>query len=139
VLLPPPRIEAPLKSLAVRSDHLDLTLGREAPPHPAPADTANYLWFARNRIQLGRVTMTDADLRIVDNDPSDPFDFSMNELTEQLIAGYAKLGKNGGLTAHVPDRADMGAPTQRKAMRARSTVSTIDQTRNERKMMSSRM
>ncbi len=49
------------------------------------------------------MTMNDADLELIDAEPADPFDFSIDHYQDQLVAGYAKLTKAGGLCVHVPD------------------------------------
>jgi hypothetical protein len=69
---------------------------------PAPGG-ANHLWFRGGTIRIGRMTQTDADLRIVDADPDDPFDFFPDRMNDQLAAGYAKMRADGGLTMFVPD------------------------------------
>jgi hypothetical protein len=56
------------------------------------------------------MTMRDADLRIVDQDPGDAFEFSVDRLNDQLQAGYAKLQADGGLTMHVHDLGTSGEP-----------------------------
>jgi len=82
---------------------------RKAATDSLPAGE-NDLAFRHGTIRLGRVTMHDAELRIVDLDPSDPFDFSFVGMNHQLVAGYAKLAEDGGLTAYAPDASDIGTP-----------------------------
>jgi len=40
---------------------------------------------------------------LVDSDPGDPFDFSIDHYKDQLVAGYAKMTPQGGLCVHMPD------------------------------------
>jgi trans-aconitate methyltransferase len=47
--------------------------------------------------------MNDADLELIDSDPTDPFDFSIDHYKEQLVAGYSKMTPHGGLCVHMPD------------------------------------
>jgi hypothetical protein len=51
--------------------------------------------------------MTDTDLELVDEDPRDPFDFSVDRWNEQLVAGYSKTTSTRGLRAHMPDFNDL--------------------------------
>jgi hypothetical protein len=117
-LLPPPRIRGRLVSVTMEPDRIAMELaGEEASAavgnSKAPSDPAsnadNDLHFQHGTIRLGRVTMHDAELRIVDLDPSDPFDFSFSGMNHQLGAGYAKLAEDGGLTAYAPDFRDIGS------------------------------
>jgi hypothetical protein len=68
----------------------------------------NYLYYRGGTIRIGKMTMHDADLRILDQTPDDPFSFSVDQLNDQLQAGYAKLQPGGGLIMHVPDLGTIG-------------------------------
>jgi hypothetical protein len=57
--------------------------------------------------------MSDTDLELVDMDPKDPFDFSVDDWNAQLVAGYSKTLPNRGLKAFMPDYGDL-----RKAAKA---------------------
>lgn len=115
-LLPPPRIRGRLVAVRMEPDRIAMELtgertsaeARNTIASSAPANRDNDLYFRHGTIRLGRVTMHDAELRIVDLDPSDPFDFSFSGMNHQLVAGYAKLGEDGGLTAYAPDFPDIG-------------------------------
>ena len=54
--------------------------------------------------------MNATDLELVDMDPKDPFDFSVDHWNDELIAGYSKTMPGGGLKAHVPDYNDLKTP-----------------------------
>ena len=51
---------------------------------------ANYIWFRGGTIRFGKLTMTDADLQLIDMHPADPFDFYSAKYETQLVAGYSK-------------------------------------------------
>jgi hypothetical protein len=51
--------------------------------------------------------MNDTDLELVDLDPKDAFDFSVDNWNKQLVAGYSKTLPNRGLKAFMPDYADL--------------------------------
>jgi hypothetical protein len=54
--------------------------------------------------------MTDADMRLIDADPSDPFDFFPDHYNDQLVAGYSKTTASGGLLVYVPDYSKISKP-----------------------------
>jgi hypothetical protein len=56
------------------------------------------------------MTMTDVDLQIIDQDPSTPFDFSMDHYRAQIEAGYSKSLPNLGLLVYMPDYASLDKP-----------------------------
>jgi hypothetical protein len=47
--------------------------------------------------------MTDTDLRLVDANPADPFDFSPEHYKDHLVAGYSKTTASNGLIVYMPD------------------------------------
>ena len=51
--------------------------------------------------------MRDTDMRLVDEDPRDPFDFSPSEYVKQLVAGYSKNSPDGSLRVFMPDYDDV--------------------------------
>jgi hypothetical protein len=59
------------------------------------------------QLAFGKLTMTETDLELVDEDPRDPFDFSVDRWNEQLVAGYSKTTSTRGLRAHMPDFDDL--------------------------------
>ncbi len=103
-LFPPPRISGKLTAVRIANNVLVQVFGSsnaEIPPPPTPA--ANYLYFHGGRMKFGKLTMDDVDLELVDMDPKNDFDFSLDHYAEQLVAGYSKSLSNGGLVAYVPD------------------------------------
>ena len=58
--------------------------------------------------------MTDTDLELVDADPKDPFDFSVDNWNSQLVAGYSKTLANRGLRTYMPDYNDLERQTARR-------------------------
>ena len=55
--------------------------------------------------------MNETDLELVDQDPSDPFDFSVDRWNEQLVAGFSKITADRGLKAHMADYNDLQQPS----------------------------
>ena len=109
-MLPSPEVRGKVSSALVRGDRLVLVLGR--PPAQArrsPGGPRNYVWFRGGRIRFGRLTMTDADLQLIDADPRDTFDFFSERYNEQLVAGYSRNTPSGALRTYMPDYEDLGA------------------------------
>ena len=63
----------------------------------------NYVYYRGGMLQFGKLTMTNSDLKIIDANPKDPFDFSIDHYNRQMVAGYAKATPRYGLVAYVPD------------------------------------
>jgi hypothetical protein len=61
-------------------------------------------------VRFGKLTMIDADMRLIDADPSDPFDFFPDHYNDQLVAGYSKTTASGGLLVYVPDYNKISKP-----------------------------
>jgi hypothetical protein len=105
-MLPPPTTRGQL----VRASAHDSSLSIWFAMHPAPAALAipdggrgNYMYFHGNTIRFGRLTMTPADLLVVDKDPRNPFDFWLARYALQLVAGVSHTTANGGLITEWPD------------------------------------
>lgn len=113
-LLPPPRMEGRVQAVAVAGDHLALRLHGAATPPARPATlpmpaAKNYLYFYGGSIRFGKLTMTDADLQLIDADPSNAFDFYPAKYEDQLVAGYSRNTRRKGLQVFMPDYARVRA------------------------------
>jgi hypothetical protein len=114
-VLPPPKTEGRVKAVRVAGDRLVMTMIGDATPQPVPKtlpepSARNYVYFHGGTVRFGKLTMTDADLQLVDADPRDPFDFFPNRYLSQLVAGYSRTIQRGGLKVIVPDFADLKTP-----------------------------
>jgi hypothetical protein len=66
------------------------------------------MYFQGGTLRFGKLTMVKTDLLILDDDPTDPFDFFLDRYNDQLVAGYNRNTPDHGLIVHMPDRGDMG-------------------------------
>ncbi len=110
-VLPPPRIQGRLTAIKVEPGRIAQTFGgadSTAPLLPAEGAPANYMYFRGGTLRIGKLIMADTDLEILDNDPSNPFDFSLSRYNEQLVAGYSKNTASHGLVVHMPDFRTLG-------------------------------
>jgi hypothetical protein len=114
-LVPPPMIRGKVTSVRVVDGAIVQTFGSgERQRLSPPAVSRNYIYWRGGKLQFGKLTMTDTDLELVDQDPSDPFDFSIDRWNDQLVAGYSKNTPNKGLKAHMPDYSDLNRQTAGK-------------------------
>ena len=59
--------------------------------------------YRGNRLQFGKLLMTDTDMVLIDPDPRDPFDFYLDHYKDQLVAGYSKTTPSFGLRVYMVD------------------------------------
>jgi hypothetical protein len=103
-LVPPPRIEGHLQSVRVVNGGLVQTFGPGHAPPLTPSDSApNYMYYRGGVLRFGKLTMTDTDLELIDQNPEDPFDFFQDRYNDQLVAGYSKNTPAHGLHVYMPD------------------------------------
>ncbi len=115
-LLPPPRAKGRLTALSVRNGRIYQVFGSAAAADSnrlSRPDTsvANYMYFRKGTLRFGKLTMADADMLILDQDPADRFDFFLPRYMEQLVAGHHVTTKADGLIVTMPDRGDLAART----------------------------
>jgi hypothetical protein len=111
-IVPPPEFRGRLTRVTVNTNGLVQTFDngstRRLAPLTRPAPTArNFIYFGGGNIRFGKLTMTDADLQLIDADPRDPFDFFPARYDRQLVAGYSKNTAAKGLKTYMPDYDDL--------------------------------
>jgi hypothetical protein len=107
-MLPSPAVRGRVASATVRGGRLHLILGDPSVAGARPsAPRENYIWFRGGQIRFGRLTMTDTDLRLIDADRRDPFDFYAERYNDQLVAGYSRNTPTGALRTYMPDYEDL--------------------------------
>jgi hypothetical protein len=108
-LLSQPRVTGHLTAIRVEANRIVEIFGsRRAAGGDGVAK--NYMYYKGGDLRFGKLTMHDTDLRLVDADPRDPFDFAPAQYATQLAAGYSKSLVNGGLRTFIPD---LGEPMPR--------------------------
>jgi hypothetical protein len=107
--LPPPRIRGKLTKAWIADGLVFEQFGGEKPTRSItpPVTSRNFMYYRGGTLRFGKLTMVDADLMLVDDDPTDPFDFSPAQYKDQLVAGYSKNTADNGLVTHMPDLSDI--------------------------------
>jgi len=117
-LLPPPAISGHVTGVHVQGNEVIQEFGSGATRVDSaaralvPLDSAapNYMRFRGGTLRFGKLFMVDADMEIIDGDPSDPFDFSIDEYNRQLVAGYSRNTAAHALRVYMPDLQKTGEP-----------------------------
>jgi hypothetical protein len=81
----------------VQDDEIIQTFGRQSADLATASQHSNYIAYHGGVLRFGKLTMNNADMRLIDADPTDPFDFSPDHYKDQLVAGYSKTTASGGL------------------------------------------
>lgn len=108
-LLPPPAIAGRVTAVRVEPNEVVQVFGDSAaagdrPLHP-PETARNYMYFHGGTLHFGKLYMVDADMEIIDQQPGDAFQFSIDRYNTQLVAGYSKNTPTNGLIVFMPDLA----------------------------------
>jgi hypothetical protein len=107
-ILPAPAITGRLSAVRVESGALVQVFGNpESSRTPRRAPARNHIYWRGGQLSFGKLTMSETDLELIDMDPADPLDFSVDNWQSQLVAGYSKTLRNRGLQAFVPDYNDL--------------------------------
>jgi hypothetical protein len=113
--LPPPKVELHLVDVHIEGDELIqiFDAGRHLPElvlrHP---EEKNTMLYRGGTLRMGKLLMVDADMQVVDTDPSDPFDFFIDRYNDQLVAGFSRNQPNYGLLVFMRDFNDLGKPAR---------------------------
>ncbi len=102
-ILPPPHIEGKVTAIRFAGNTLVQTFGGRADKPIKYLRIPNYMSYQGNQLRFGKLTMSDADMILIDMDPGDPFDFYLDHYKEQLVAGYTKITPDFGLRVHMKD------------------------------------
>ena len=104
-LVPPPRIEGRLQAVRVEPTRVVQIFGPGSlPPLTLPdRSMRNYMYYRGGTLRFGKLTMSDADLALIDASQKDPFDFYQDRYERQLVAGYSKNTVAHGLKVYMPD------------------------------------
>ncbi len=103
-ILPPPAIEGHATAIRVDGDELVQTFGTvaEATPLPPPDSSAGaYMFFKSGTLHFGKLLMLDAEMQVVDLQPTGFFNFDLDKYKDQLVAGYERTLPDLGLEVYM--------------------------------------
>ena len=111
-LVPPPRMEGRVERVSVDGQRLTMKMTGDGRPPSQPASrplpsARNYIYFFGGSVRFGKLTMSDADMQLIDADPRTPFDFFPAHYDKQLVAGYSRNTPRQGLQVFMPDYASV--------------------------------
>jgi len=108
--LPPPKMRGRITVVSIQGDEIVQTFGTARTLQEGKLSGGNYMWYRGGVLRFGKLTMTDTDMRLIDADPTDPFDFFPDHYRDQLVAGYSKTTATGGLLVYMPDYGKISRP-----------------------------
>jgi hypothetical protein len=110
LLLPAPSVRGRISRVRIQNNELVQTFGSgTAKPIAGRQLAPNHIYWRGSQLSFGKLTMTGTDLELVDMDPDDSFDFSIDHWNAQLIEGYSKTLPDRSLRAYMPDYNDLPA------------------------------
>jgi hypothetical protein len=102
-ILPPPRISGQVTAIRLEGNNIVQIFGTPEKYSWAHVTAQNYMAYRGNRLQFGKLLMSDTDMVLIDPDPRDPFDFYLDHYKEQLVAGQTKTTPSFGLRVYMVD------------------------------------
>ena len=105
-LLPPPRKSGKItnvyftKNGELEEDYGSLDLSQQVLQR---GKEQNFLALSGGAVELGKLTMRDADLTLIDSSPGDWFEFDLARYHTQLENGDIHMTGSGGLIIFTPD------------------------------------
>lgn len=102
-ILPPPKISGKITDIHLEGNNIVQIFGEPKKYPWIKVAAQNYMAYRGNRLQFGKLLMTDTDLVLIDPAPKDPFDFYLDHYKDQLVAGYSKTTPSFGLNVYMVD------------------------------------
>jgi hypothetical protein len=109
-MLPPPMMRGRITAVSIQGDEIIQTFGTARKLQAGKLFGGNYILYRGGVLRFGKLTMNDTDMRLIDADPTDPFDFFPDHYQDQLVAGYSKTTATGGLLIYMPDYGKISRP-----------------------------
>jgi hypothetical protein len=118
-VIPAPSVRGHLTAVRIENNQMVQVFGSARGKSVASRPLSpNHIYWRGSQLSFGKLTMSDTDLELIDADPKDPFDFSIDHWNDQLVAGYSKTLQDGGLKAVLPDYNDLQPGRASDAKRA---------------------
>ncbi len=102
-ILPPPKISGKITDIHLEGNNIVQVFGEPKKYPWIKVAAQNYMAYRGNKLQFGKLLMSDTDLVLIDPAPKDPFDFYLDRYKDQLVAGYSKTTPSFGLQVYMVD------------------------------------
>lgn len=102
-ILPPPKISGKITDIHLEGNNIVQIFGEPKKYPWIKVQAQNYMAYRGNKLQFGKLLMSDTDLVLIDPAPKDPFDFYLDRYKDQLVAGYSKTTPSFGLNVYMVD------------------------------------
>ena len=111
ILFPAPYFTGYMSSATIVGDRMVQVFGVIKPFTPAPVPAEHYIYFRGGVMAFGRLSMQGVDLEMLNKDGDNEFEFSIQNIFRQVLAGYLKNLPDHGLVGYIasyrdPDTAD---------------------------------
>ena len=126
IMVPSPQIRGKITAIRIEGDEVIQIFGAgNSGPTPSQRRGPNFMHYTGGTIRFGKLTMNNADLKLVDQDPRNPFDFSLEHYNSQLVAGYSKNTPRLGLVVYTPDYFKLQGKTSKVISRSATGNSAL--------------
>ena len=110
ILFPAPVFSGHLSSATIVGDRMVQVFGVVKPFAPAPIPAEHYLYFRGGVMAFGRLSMQGVDLEMLNKDADKEFEFSLQNVFLQVLAGYMKSLPDHGLVGYIESYHDSAHP-----------------------------
>jgi len=101
-LFPPPRVDGKMSKVTVDNDGIRLAFAGN--PIPAPKSSAkNYVYLKGGASQFGNIRMLDTDILILDQNPANPFVFSLLHYADLIPRSRIEVHDTRSAQVTMPD------------------------------------
>jgi hypothetical protein len=105
-LLPAPHIKGKVSAVLIGENSI-ITIFGDGARLAMANDAVSYMSFQGNPVRLGKLTMENADLTVLNIDAGEALDWSQDHYRDQLVAGYSKVTPAFGLRAYAKNFAKL--------------------------------
>ena len=106
VLFPAPSFMGRMTSASIQGDRLVQIFGVVKPFAPAPVPAEHYIYFRGGALAFGRLSMQGVDLELLDKDADKEFEFSLQNVFQQILPGYLKPQADHGMVGYIESYRD---------------------------------
>lgn len=102
-LFPPPRVNGTIASVSVDDNAISISFAGDAIPAPA-SSARNYVYLRGGLSRFGSFRMADTDVLILDQNPANPFVFSLLHYAEMIPRSKVEIPNTKSARITMPDQ-----------------------------------